>query len=187
MTQPDYISGVMVTGPQRSGTRIASKILAQEMHLPWVPEEAIDFRNWRKLLWRLIDGPCCVQCPALSHRCHELPSNVLVVFMIRDVADIIASQKRIGWAGKDEADERASYWKAGWEPRGIPIAELKYLVWRHWQRERTARYMELQYESLRHHKLWLPKAQRVNFGSHQTEVLDVASDTPSPLCEFPSP
>ena len=55
MTQPDYISGVMVTGPQRSGTRIASKILAQEMHLPWVPEEAIDFRDWRKLLWRVID------------------------------------------------------------------------------------------------------------------------------------
>ncbi len=154
-------SKIMVTGPARSGTTIATHILAQELGFDCLPEEefgTIDMTRFVQLYSSR--DRFVVQAPAMSPHAAHFPGAV--VFMRRPVAEIIRSQKRVGW--NEEQDALARYFRTEGS-----IALVKQDAWELFQRPRLGnRAFELEYRSLEGHSLWVPDEQRQNFTVRQT-------------------
>jgi len=103
-----------------------------------------------------------MQGPMLSAYCHLLPMTV--VFMMRTIEDIIASERRIGW--QHEQSELDKYFsKQG------PISRVKYKMWEEFQRPKLETYFELEYDSMEGHPMWIDKENRLFFTAKQTEIL----------------
>jgi len=123
-----------------------------------------------ELLWRRFrEEPGVrhvVQAPGLCHIIHNVASDdIAIILMRRDVDDIIRSQKRIRWRAEDEASERRKYG----ELSSRPIAVIKYAQWE-WQKLLIRHYVEIEYESLSRHPLWVPKEERKDFAWAQWQV-----------------
>lgn len=166
MNLPEVVSAlrgrehVVVTGPQRSGTTIAARILARELALPFIPEEAVGIDSLRRYFrLRERESRFVLQAPALCACCHLL--EAAVVMMRRPVCEVRTSQARIGW--RHEPEELARYFR-----REGCIAETKYAVWQDFQRERTGG-LELDYAALAGHPLWVGAEARAGFGPRQTQ------------------
>jgi len=168
---------VAVTGPERSGTTICTEMLASSTGYANVPEETWD--NDFECLWRLLceRDRIVVHAPHLTYRVHEVdrhcPNRVLVVFMLRDVEDIIASQRRVNWGPRSE------HCPDGGDPKGWgnpasrwydsvsyelfradidPDAHLcvnRQRCWHKRQKQNVQNFVEVEYESLRMHPLWV--------------------------------
>lgn len=153
---------ILVSGPQRSGTRIGAKILAHELGYEYVDENDIGIDSLNRLCHAITNlNKVVIQCPALARYVHLLASErVAAVFMIRDVRDIIASQERIGW--KSVLPELLRYDRTEGEPC---IAKYAF-----WQQVKGEHCYSLEYESLSGHPLWVDKELRKNFGPLQTEL-----------------
>lgn len=150
---------IMVTGPQRSGTTIAAKILAEELGFAYRDEGEILVGDVGAA-FRLYDlkRNFVLQAPALAAYCHLFPGAV--VFMARDLEEIRQSQIRIAWNSSPELEK---YFLDKGE-----IAKVKYQVWEKWQKKLPGRY-ELEYVSLASHRLWVPSHERKDFSARQTE------------------
>jgi len=160
---------IVVTGPQRSGTTICTKMIADSLGHQCILEEEFSTDNVRKdfnLLYMRLqdkkDSKAVYQVPALSAYVHLLPAHVAVVFMIRSESGIRASQNRIGWP--DEQRMLSRYFRiAG------PISSVKYEVWKLWQKPCITHAYEIEYESLKGHHLWINEGLRRSFGPRTTE------------------
>ncbi len=170
-------SKIIVTGPQRSGTRICSKMIAHDTGHRWAPEEEIG-GSGRPKLDKLMrnDKRVVVHCPALSSCIQEYgKDNALIVFMRRDLGDIEASENRIGWSGGPHKSEllryetTLRYKDANLTAKKRPSREITYEYWEEFQRDHVAHWREVEYESLSEHPLWVPKGQRAGWIAHQTE------------------
>ena len=158
---------IAVTGPQRSGTTIAAKIIAEETGHDYIDEDDFGINSYQAFKHVFNSRKkIVVQCPGLCHKAHEIGEfdNTAVVMMIRNVDDIIASQERIGWAA--EKIERFKYNRLV----GPPIAEIKYQYWEDVQKHQIKHQFEIVYESLKGHRLWVPKEKRTRFKIRQTEL-----------------
>ena len=165
---------ILVTGPQRSGTTIAAKMIAQDTGHRYVDEVEYGTHSEEAFLDLLrTSHRVVVQCPAMCHVVHQVAaSSTLVVMMIRDCDDIQASEERVGWTigvyqelytfGMTPLRARAYRMKGG------QVAPLKYRRWREEQRDLVPHYLELEYEALSTHPLWVPREQRVHFTARQT-------------------
>lgn len=162
---------ILVTGPQRSGTTIASRMVAADTGHRCVDET--EYRGGReKRLERLLADPepMVIQCPNFCHDIERFAGpGRLVVLMRRDVEDIVRSQRRIGWDKAWKNKLRYRYKVAPWTLLR-PVAEIRYRHWARHQRSRIPCWVELEYESLRQHPLWVPPEQRRSFGPKQTAV-----------------
>ena len=167
---------VLVTGPQRSGTRIAAKIIAHDTGLRYVDED--EFSAHSESLFGIIvfnEINIVVQCPGMSHIIHKFSEHdTLIVMMIRDIDDIVASEKRVGWDYgyfreliKLGVPNSSSVLRTARRNKVKP-SELKYKLWNE-QKKTIQHYMELDYESLSNHPLWIPKEERLNFKENQTQ------------------
>lgn len=161
---------VLVTGPQRAGTTIAAHILAEELGLRYVDEEEFGIHDAPKAEWLMLHGAVVVQGPALSHVAH-LFYDVAVVMVLRDLGEIHESEERTQWRtlydGANVRAERAKY-KAVFGEEMEDTALTKYHFWETYQRAILGdRAFELDYNSLKGHKLWLNKAERQNFTIRQ--------------------
>ena len=157
----DY-RAIVVTGPQRSGTHIAAKMIALDTLHEYVDETAFDVHNEKRFLEIVrTRKQVVVQAPGMAHMAEKLPDDVLVVFMWRSLTDIHASEKRIGWTA--EHRELPHY-----DGYGGPAAERKY---KHWEKQKAdiMYWMELEYEDLSAHPLWVPKDRRQGFAATQTK------------------
>jgi hypothetical protein len=166
---------VVVTGPQRAGTTIATKILASELQYPVVLEEVFRQQELYLFVAALIENSTCVvQAPALSAVVHLLQDDdIAVVFMLRKTDEIIQSEQRIQWSQTHEKLEKAKYFSARSK---LPIGVLKTRMWHAYQKKLIGeRAFELDYESLEGHPLWIDKSLRGNFGTRQTELLPPTS------------
>jgi hypothetical protein len=173
---------VAVTGPERSGTTIATEIIAAGTGYANVEEEAWD--NDFDALWRLLRDRdrIVVHAPHLTFRVHQIdrhcPDRVLVVFMLRAVDDIVASQRRNHWGSRsghcpDDSDPKgwgnpASRWYDApsynlFRDDIDPAAHLclnRQTCWHRRQKHLVRHYVEVEYETLRTHRLWLEPDQR---------------------------
>ena len=159
----DY-SKILVTGPQRSGTRIVAKMIAHDNDIRYVSEQQVNIRDKQKAYKFLsLDERLVIQCPGLCH-CIERFSglNVLIVIVVRKVEDIIASQERIGWT-RFQAGELRQYGKLD----GI-ISEVRYKYWK-LQKKLIINWLEVKYEDLKDHPMFVPKEERGEFKWNQTE------------------
>jgi hypothetical protein len=167
MCQLDF-ANILVTGPQRSGTTIAAHMIAHDLDMCYVDEDDLGWHgsgtNDESLLRKLLAVGVnnVIQAPACAHICHTLPEDCVVVFMRRDVEDVVASEERIKWGC-----ERVEFQKYPEEYRATPISHSKYLYWEEVQRDNIAHAYEVEYDSLRGHPLWVEKEHRKNFGTRQ--------------------
>lgn len=154
---------ILVTGPQRSGTRICAKMIARDLGYRFVDEREFDTANLRKLEILLdTEEKIVVQCPALSSYIHALEApNALVIWMDRDPEEIAASQERIRWSAKGQ---RRLLFDILHE---IPTTELKKMLWR-WQKRHIPHYRHVEYRALRSHPLWVDKKDREGWAWDQT-------------------
>lgn len=159
---------IVVTGPQRSGTRIASKIIAHDFGLNYIDEKIIKCYSLNAAKSALDNS--VVQAPGLSAKCHLFPENVLIVFMCRMLTEIQASERRIKWDPKFAENEFLLYEDVGFKQINAPISNYKYLVWSRNQRPLIKKSVELEYHSLNLHPLWIPKNLRTDFKYNQTKI-----------------
>lgn len=163
-------SRILVTGPQRSGTTIATRMIAADLGYEFMPEEAFGAQNevrWRELVRSMKNA--VLQCPAMCRYVHEFGAedDLAAVLMLRPVDEIIGSQKRIGWT--HEAEERQRYVDLPYA-QDVSISVTKYSYWVQHQRALIKHHYEVAYSSLAPHTLWTPEEMRWNFGPRQTEV-----------------
>ncbi len=159
---------VLITGPQRSGTTICTRMVAHDTGLRYVDEAEYGIHDedaWRGLI--ADGGNIAVHCPAMCHAVHGLADDarVAVILMRRDLRNIIASQERIGWTEREEPRELAKY--------GAAYGPVALVKWDHWERGQrdlfpVERRFEIEYESLAGHPLWISQPQRTYFGHRQT-------------------
>jgi len=162
---------ILVTGPQRSGTRIMAKCVAYDLGHEYIDENEIKTDSLYELeiltKYQRGDRRLVVQCPALmyavQHIVRRTGRDFAVVVVMRDIKDIVASQQRARWIW-----EYLEAWH--YEEYPCPIAEVKYEVWRSVQRHQVPNWFEVEYESLADHSLWVPAEQRKDFDAWQTEV-----------------
>lgn len=167
---------ILVTGPQRSGTRIVSRMAAADTGYTYIDENRFGVRE-RSIFEHVlkVQTNIVVQCPTMSRWIHEYTNDrTLIVFMIRDIDDIVASEQRVGWTNGPYFELMnygySSRKAVSFRRRGGHVAPIKYAYWLTKQRGRIKHYVELQYESLSSHPLWISKEQRVNFAPDQTEL-----------------
>jgi hypothetical protein len=155
---------IVVTGPQRSGTRIATKMIAADTGHRYIDE--LDFAIHDAVRWRayLSTDDVVVHAPSmLKDVVDDPPPGIFVVLMRRSLEAIHASAVRIDWEGQHQGNS--------YELRkfGLPdgdSAEVKYEYWD--AHHKRFPYSELPYESLRGHPLWVDEALRSTFGPLQT-------------------
>lgn len=142
---------IFVTGPQRSGTRVAAKIIAHDFSLRYVDEAVIEGRDRDLAMsWIANRNHFVLQCPGLAAWLLKFSyyNDILIIWMKRDIDDINKSMQRISWSHH--------------------IAFHKEMIWKKYQRPQIKNYIELEYESLSNHRLWVPKERRADFKWNQT-------------------
>jgi hypothetical protein len=158
---------ILVTGPQRSGTTIASQMIALDTGHRCIDESEFgvyDVAAWRALL-QLDD--VVIQCPHMLKFILDDPrEDVLVVLMRRDLAAIHASERRIRW---EEIHRGNSAELAAFGLAEGSSAEIKYAYWA--ASARPPHYLELHYDTLREHPLYVPTEGRVSFGRKETRPM----------------
>lgn len=164
-------SQIFVTGPQRSGTTIASKMIAADTGFKYVDEFKFGVCN-QQIIRELIrtTSQNVIQCPGLCRHIHEIADDTMaVILMCRSIEDIIASQTRIDW--KCEKMELMKY-RQDERFNLSTIAEIKYKFWDDVQKSRIKNAIELQYEFISGHPLWVEKSLRQKFHAKQTNLAD---------------
>jgi hypothetical protein len=156
---------IVVTGPQRSGTRIGAKMIAADTGYQFVDEAEFLIKDsdlFREFLQR--DG-VVVQAPhMLKDVVDDPPPGILIVLMRRDLDQIHASASRIRWA--EEFGGNTTELKKFGLTEGDSAA-VKYDYWD--SHEKSVPFVEVPYESLRAHPMYVPDEQRKSFGHWQTQ------------------
>lgn len=158
-----HYTSALVTGPQRSGTQLVSRILCAETGLPYV--DHLRCRPTAKGIHMLICGdPMVAHQPTLHGITPYLENGHVAVFVVfRDIADIKASERRIGWKG-----ERRELLNLG-VPSGS--AMHKMVRQERWA-DRLAWVYAVQYGAMQSHALWVPAnvRRRGRWGAKSWEV-----------------
>ena len=162
-------SRVFVAGPQRSGTTIVAKMLAEDLGFAEIQElPHLDAAN-------NLRPNAVAQCPQITSRLHEIRApNSVVIFMCRSLRDIIASGARIGWNNGHEVHE-LNYYKElfpAYFVEGYHLSAIAQNVWLSYQMPRMQiPFFNLPYDNLKDHPLYIPKEKRKNFSAKQTQAI----------------
>ena len=167
----EFLAGfdkIIVTGPQRSGTTIAARMIANDLGLRFFIEERVPTRQVHAGLVQHQTG-WVAQVPHLCRWVHDYGDrdDVAIVMVRRPIDEILASQARIGWAPY-ERDELARY---GLQD-GV-ISEVKYDFWEQEQKPIIRHGFEIDYHDLKEHPLWVPKRSRGKFAPRQHELTSI--------------
>lgn len=167
---------IVVTGPQRSGTRIGAKAIAHDTGYEYIDETTLHTDGFYHLYAALKGAPDggVFQCPALCRVIHAIRGfkDVLVVMMMRPLEEIQASMDRIGWSWAElEMDLYADATRE--QPS---VAGRKYAHWHFTQKRLLPNTHELKYHDLEEHPLWVAQGDRRDergeyWGYNQTEVV----------------
>ena len=191
---------IIVTGPQRSGTRFVGMLLDGRLK---------NFKYMNKDIHEAYERPTILHTPGQSHKIHtlsrgtgvhfELEVKTLVVWVDRNTEDVIESEDRIYphiYPGKPKVKhyEIAGKLIKSWHDRCFETEEKpKYLemfpeheekiksfdrnvhmkkwVWENIQRDKMAvDFTEIKYESLRNQKEFVPREQRKEWNAKQVRV-----------------
>tara|TARA_R100001443_G_scaffold2322_1_gene7821 strand:+ start:693 stop:1247 length:555 start_codon:yes stop_codon:yes gene_type:complete len=142
---------ILVTGPQRSGTTITARILADKFNRTYVDE--IDYHPDNFKTDSIIQAPFAFKyITELSYANPEL----FFVIVVRDKEDIVKSMERIEWY-KDIINSPGFYSSYVDSAYSTIEAQLQHLS--------TDRYLKLSYNSLKGHTLFVD--DRKDFTSKQ--------------------
>ncbi len=174
---------IVVTGPQRSGTQIASRIIAEILNWDFVGEQTLFAKGVKhddcyfQWVTNTEMKTMVLQCPSISHACHLTPKSTLVIFMIRDVDEIVASDKHrtdtfstISPKQGKSVNVKSVFIKKGKQYANLfydgefssieEVPQRVYDVWNNIQKKADFNWYELDYNMLEQHPFWLPLRQR---------------------------
>jgi hypothetical protein len=167
---------ILVTGPHRSGTTFAATAIQRDLKDTHglVKEELCHFQQGGVEHWLSTPNPCVIQAPFVADVCHQYP-QAFIVYMLRNPEDIEKSQwkmtmkngEKVFWP-KFEMVVRGDYHT---DDYSRTIAEIKYDNWQE-QKQRLPNYLELEYESLCEHPLWIAPEHRKLFHGRQVYAVD---------------
>ena len=158
---------ILVTGPQRSGTRIMAKMIARDTGYKYIDEDCFGVHNPRELIKFLLKDVAVIQCPALFHLVHAfVADDTLIVVAKRNIEDIVASQKRVKWNSWNKKEFK----KYGEKDNHKKISVVKYKYWDSVQKPLVKNWLEVEYDSLSDHPMWIKKGKRAKFHTKQTEL-----------------
>lgn len=159
---------IVVTGPHRSGTTICGEMIAHDTGYRSVREEGFGWSNEERFReWMARDG-VVLQAPFFAHLVHMIPkwrTEALVVFMIRAVDYIHESQARM----VTDIGNATGQGIANYRLRQLHTARLDAgVIYENWseQKLQIQNWIEVDYESLRDHPLWV--TDRTHFHFRQT-------------------
>lgn len=164
---------ILVTGPQRSGTTICSRMIECDLQRRYIDEERWGVWHGEKALTiARASRPCVLQAPGLLKDVGLFGqrADTAVVVMRRALREIRASQERVQWnvwAAKEMAyypvdpDSPAHLDPAKW------VAWVKYDWWERVGRGLVKNAYEIDYAHLRLHPMWVAKEQRRDFNARQ--------------------
>jgi len=147
---------VLVTGPHRSGTTITMRMIAHDTGFTGLDEKVFGFRFIRELP-RVWQASTVLQAPNALPWLPVLvrPEDMVAVVMVRrSIADITASVAR----------QKAPDGRHVQAP--VFTAEQGYRLWSSMYKGGFS-YLEVNYEDLSDHPLWVPKERRVGW-HHKT-------------------
>jgi hypothetical protein len=157
---------IVVTGPQRSGTRIGAKMIAADTGHQFVDEAEFlikDSALFREFLQR---DDVVLQAPhMLKDVVDDPPPGIFVVLMRRPLGEIHASAVRIGWT-ENFGGNTTELKKFGLTEGDS--ATVKYEYWD--SHDKSAPFLEVPYESLKQHPMYVAEDQRKTFGHWQTQL-----------------
>jgi len=158
---------ILISGPQRSGTTFAGHALAKLLGYWFIDELIYDVNDVEKF-----DNICrmkkvVIQCPGMVHRLSDYSQFAALVYMIRNVDDIIASQERIGWDWEEYEFEKLE----GMNLESDIIAEAKYELLPFF-RSIFKLLIELEYDSMNVAEGFVPKEDRKNFLNKQIKIIN---------------
>ena len=166
---------ILISGPQRSGTTILSRILSQDLSYE-LHDELKDTKSFKNTPNNSIS-----QGPSMCCFLHEIEEpDTLIVFISRNCNDIIISQKRIilksGLCWNDdpncELSEKKLYAKYFPEffQENIPSCYIKQNVWLSFQMfNMKSDFITFPYDGLMVDDRYIQKDLRVNFTGKQTQ------------------
>jgi hypothetical protein len=161
---------IIVTGPQRSGTRIGAKVVADELGYAYTDETEVYTDSLYKLQWFIDEDKYRVfQCPALCRHIHILGhrDDIAIILMWRDIGAITASEHNIDW----DKSRWAKIELAHYPMYDGPLAYRKYQFWMDEQVNKIKHPFKLPYPWLAQHPLWVPRPMRLeNWGFTQTKL-----------------
>lgn len=184
---------ILVSGPQRSGTRICAKMVAADTGLHYIDETDIpqlftgkspqeQDQDWDEIgnhVSQIVQGMVdtrsfVLHCPPLMPWIHKI-KNALIIITWRPVDEILRSADRINWRKSRQEFEynKMGYTRFGKAMPGRPktfkpLAELKYEYFEKFQQPQLDKYLAVDYHSLRKHQLWVPTEERKHFLWNQT-------------------
>ena len=177
-------NSIVVVGPNRSGTTFTGKALAYTLGWKYVDEILINVGNISELL---LKKNAVTQCPGLTYKIHELvDDDILVVFMVRDWSDILSSVWRKNKIRYGRGLSDHIFMKTKWESskkrynyaekifnqhvdKNSYFLDVIYKMWKYYQKHQIKNTIELNYESMSVHELWIDKSKRKNFKAKQTK------------------
>lgn len=157
---------IAVTGPQRSGTTITARIVSADTGHRFVDEREFGVYSDDRFNALLEEpGPFVVQCPhMLKPIVDARRADLFVVLVRRDLDAIHLSEARIGWEARGHKEKELR--RFGLDD-GDP-ATTKYDYWD--SRPKVPKYLEVSYDELAGHPLFVEQALRKQFRPKQTRL-----------------
>ena len=158
-------SRIFVVGPQRSGTRIAAKMIAHDTGHEFIDERDFEIDSLTRLYELLMrkQEKIVVQAPGITRWIQDIVTeDDLAVFCNRSLQEIFASQKRVNW--HYDWVESIKY--------GQPAnsAAIKKRWWPERQAPMIPHRIEVRYpQDLLDHPLWVDPEARKSWTAIQTE------------------
>lgn len=155
---------IIVSGVPRSGTRICANMIAYDTGYTLSEEQIFHKDSLEWVRFCIKTGKTVVQWPGVFNFSPstikialDCVSNVVLVLIKRKPEDIIESRRRI---------------KFSLDKMNIMLSEINhaYGKWENCFRNKWPNYVEVDYDSLSKHPLFIKKENRNNFALWQTEV-----------------
>lgn len=148
---------IAVTGPQRSGTTIASHILADTLNFRQVDEDTfdvVDYGMWLNYL--TVPSRVVVHCPSMSFALTDTMHlrDIAIVFLYRPEPEIEASVKRINLNQEREYLRYKSRHASFMEVKRT-MAGHKYHIWEWTQEPFLPNTFRLYYHDMESHPMWV--------------------------------
>lgn len=165
---------IFVTGLARSGTRIATRMIAHDTGKEFIDETEWGIVDLDELAENAKYRDNFVVHAVNAYFCMDrfVGENDLVVWVKRDLEDIKESWKRIRSKGLDSSKLLWKIWdfiKRLWMgiPKEITLPmEERLKLWN--EVKGKVNHIEIEYEDLKGHPMWVDKEQRSEFLWHQT-------------------
>ena len=160
---------IIVTGPHRSGTTVATEMIAADTGFEAVREEAFDFYDEARLRLLMRRRQVVVQCPALFDLMPALSDpETAIVLMRRPLVELAASRGRMFAPGNGiqlSPEEQNTEQLARLGESDGDAAALKYERWASWRAGGAIHHpVEVDYSDLADHPMWVSPEKRRRLG-----------------------